>query len=97
MQTVKNHHKQDATECRQAATAGSGGCLPQQVVWLSRIADLLDSTPDHLLASGMIDSHDLVELLGTNPQSVANLIRATYAPSSIHCRQTWHRRSIHHG
>lgn len=25
MQTVKNHHKQDATECHQAATTGSGG------------------------------------------------------------------------
>lgn len=50
----------------------------QQKVWLRRVADLLDSTPDHLLASAMIDSHDLVELISVNPQAIANIIRITW-------------------
>lgn len=55
----------------------------QQKVWLRRVADLLDSTPDHLLASGMIDSHDLVELLGANPLVVARMIRDSW-PASVY-------------
>lgn len=57
------------------------GMSSQQKIWLHRVADLLESSPGHLLASAMIDSYDLAELIGVNPQLAANMIRATWPPS----------------
>ena len=50
----------------------------QQKAWLGRVADLLNTTPGHLLETRLVDRYDLQELPGTNPLLAANLIRSTW-------------------
>lgn len=49
---------------------------PASVVWLGRVATLLDCSADFLLTQGFIDRHDLVEQYRTPPHLAARLIRS---------------------
>jgi len=46
-----------------------------QWLWLERVAHLLQSTPEHLLQSGLIDDVDLLEQWRTEPRHAAALIQ----------------------
>lgn len=51
-----------------------------QWLWLERVAHLLQSTPEHLLQSGLIDDVDLLEQWRTEPRHAAALIRSCWMP-----------------
>lgn len=51
-----------------------------QWLWLERVAYLLQSTPDHLLQSKLIERVDMQELWHTEPRHAAKLIRSCFYP-----------------
>lgn len=49
----------------------------RQELWLTRIANILEVTPDYLLEHQLIDQYDLVELLDKDPLIVANGVKSS--------------------
>lgn len=49
----------------------------QQRTWLERVAALLNTTADDLLARGLIDANDMAEQHRTDPRHAARLIAST--------------------
>lgn len=59
-----------------------------QWLWLERVAHLLQSTPEHLLQSGLIDDVDLLEQWRTEPRHAAALIRSCWMPDHYQASPT---------
>lgn len=51
-----------------------------QWLWLERVAHLLQSTPEHLLQSKLIELVDMQEQWHTDPRHAAKLIRSCNVP-----------------
>lgn len=63
-----------------AGTLGEPAALPPPSnAWLIRVASLLGTRPAELLDGGHLESHDLVELAGSDPAQVAKTIRSSPA------------------
>ena len=63
-----------------AGTLGKPAALPPPSnAWLIRVASLLGTRPAELLDGGHLESHDLVELAGSDPAQVAKTIRSSPA------------------
>jgi hypothetical protein len=71
-------HRLEIVAILSAATAAPRLSLmtPEQLGWLSRVAGVLNCSPEHLLDLRLIDSDDLAEQLGADPRKVAALIRS---------------------
>lgn len=78
------HKKERATKASMQGKGQVWDQLPtleaRQKTWLTRVADLLGSTPEHLLEVQLIDEFDLQELPGTNPFLAAKVIRSSWPP-----------------
>lgn len=63
-----------------AGTLAAPAPLPQpSSIWLARVARLLGTRPAELLDGGYLQSHDLVELAGSNASLAADAIRSSPA------------------